>query len=118
MFKKFSFLFILITVLTTNVFAATVTWDNGAADSYWDSANNWDPDGVPTSSDFTWINSGSVTLDSNESIYEGYMGDGGSATLTMSSGSLTSTWALVVGIANGSTGTVNTRYNQKLWMAL
>ena len=42
--------------------AALVSWDNGAPDTLWNSAANWNPDGVPTSNDDVTINWGGITI--------------------------------------------------------
>ncbi|MFA6470970.1 MAG: G8 domain-containing protein [Candidatus Latescibacterota bacterium] len=43
------------------------TWDGGASTNNWNDANNWNPDGVPTSSDNVIIDSGYTVLISSAS---------------------------------------------------
>ena len=40
--------------------AALKTWDGGAGTANWADANNWNPDGVPTSADAVWLNNSST----------------------------------------------------------
>src|SRR4030042_6114584 len=47
--------FVLMLVLAGNAPAATLVWDNGGNGNLWSIAENWDPDGVPTSSDTAQI---------------------------------------------------------------
>ncbi|MHB1050004.1 MAG: beta strand repeat-containing protein [Bacteroidota bacterium] len=47
-----------------NVFGAPKTWDGGAATNNWNDANNWSPDGVPTSNHDVTLN-GANTIDIN-----------------------------------------------------
>ena len=44
--------------------AATKTWDGGAGTVYWADANNWNPDGVPASTDDVSL-TGANTIDIN-----------------------------------------------------
>lgn len=44
-----------------NTASLPITWDGGAATSNWGDANNWNPDGVPTSSSNVNLNLGSAT---------------------------------------------------------
>ena len=47
--------------LICSSYAATVTWDDGGADSLWSTALNWDTDTVPTSSDDAIITAPNTT---------------------------------------------------------
>ena len=53
------FTFCAAIVFASNAFAATsYYWDNGGVGSEWGTAGNWNPDGVPTSSDNNFISNG------------------------------------------------------------
>ena len=67
--------------------ATPITWDGEAGDGLWGSATNWDPDGVPTSTD-------NVVIDSV-------------AGLTVTIGGSTSAQAASLTIGDGSGSTVN-----------
>jgi hypothetical protein len=43
--------------------SALSVWDGGGVDDLWTTANNWNPNSVPTSSDNAQINNGSVLID-------------------------------------------------------
>lgn len=47
------------------LFAATITWDGGAATTNWSDANNWDTDVLPTNTDDVIINSATVNVNLN-----------------------------------------------------
>lgn len=53
--------FIACLLLVSNT-QAQVTWDGGAADDNWSSANNWNPNGVPTATDDVIIPNGFTTI--------------------------------------------------------
>ncbi len=60
---------ILVAVLTHLALAAPVTWDGGGGDAYWDTPNNWDPDGVPGAGDDVSItNDYSVIISNVQSV--------------------------------------------------
>lgn len=48
---------ILVLMGLAGILHAAVTWDGGAGNSAWSSANNWNPNGVPTSTDDVVIDS-------------------------------------------------------------
>lgn len=50
MYKKVLCL-IFVLGLTGSASATDYFWDGGAGDNLWDSANNWNPNGTPGSSD-------------------------------------------------------------------
>ena len=70
-----------------------IYWDGGGSGDLWSTAANWNPDGVPSSSDYAEINSGSALIDS--SITTTVLNTdlsriaGGTPVLTMTGGSLT-----------------------------
>jgi|GEM_PF-3407900 len=66
------------------LFAATVTWDGGAATTNWSDANNWDTDALPTNTDDVFINSADVLV--TEKAYVKTLSLTGSAKLTISVG--------------------------------
>jgi hypothetical protein len=66
MFKKLATFMALVLVLApvSNVFAATRDWDNGGADSKWDTDANWSSDTEPTSADGAYLrDTGETTTD-------------------------------------------------------
>jgi len=82
--------------LSSNVQAALVSWDGGAGDGLWTSANNWSDNAVPVAGDDVTIDSAAVTWD--ETAASGTF-SGNSLTLT---GTTTLT-ANTVFRANGAT---------------
>ena len=54
---------ILLLIIPTQItFAQTKTWDGGAGTSNWSDANNWSPNGLPSSSDYVIIDAGTVVI--------------------------------------------------------
>ena len=51
MFKKKLIVYLIVLAFGGSAFAATRTWDGGGDGTNWSSANNWNPNGVPTGSD-------------------------------------------------------------------
>lgn len=59
---------VILTILTFTYFSlhAQTTWDGGAGSSNWSDAANWNPDGVPTSSDTVVLDEGvAIIVDAN-----------------------------------------------------
>ena len=69
--KKLIISLIALAVCTTPALSATKTWDGGGSGTSWSSANNWNPNGVPGSSDNVIINAPGTT------ISVGWIGDTG-----------------------------------------
>jgi hypothetical protein len=57
----------LFVLATTSALAAPRSWDGGAGDNFWASANNWNPDGFATSDDLT-VNSTVVLATGSGSV--------------------------------------------------
>lgn len=58
----------LASLLPTPARASAVTWDGGGTDDAWDTAENWNPNGVPTAADDVIIN-GNVTVDHGQDTH-------------------------------------------------
>ena len=99
---------VVLLSLTVNAFA--VSWDNGSGDNLWSTAINWSPDGLPTISNPVNIAlaSGPIinapTAAAGTEIRVGM--SGGTASLTMNGGTLSSGNWLMIGIdTSGQPGT-------------
>ena len=57
------FKFILIALFFVNFSVAQTFFDNGGGDNLWSTAANWNPDGVPTSSDDILFMGATVVID-------------------------------------------------------
>ena len=57
------FKFILIVLFFVNITVAQTFFDNGGGDNLWSTAANWNPDGVPTSSDDILFMGATVVID-------------------------------------------------------
>ena len=63
---------LLLVFRNTQSHAATITWDGGAGDTLWSTAQNWDGDILPTTVDtvfFDSTNTSNVTIDSSIDIH-------------------------------------------------
>jgi hypothetical protein len=87
--KKIIGLFLLCIILQANSFAGIYTW-TGSVNSNWYNSGNWNPSGIPSSSDTINVNTttNSLVLDSNKTISRLVMNSGtidlGGDTLTIS----------------------------------
>jgi T5SS/PEP-CTERM-associated repeat protein len=97
--------------------ADLLIWDNGGSGSSWNTANNWNPNKTPTSSDDCRINDGgSATIDGFTAYCNWLtLGNAGSGTLTLSgtSGGLTAKDFIYIG--DVGTGTLNISGSTKLY---
>ena len=80
----------------SSALAAAVSWDGGASGS-WNTAANWSNDSIPTSSDDVTIDNAAVTTSSNISF----------STLTIGSGTYTTSLTLTNNITSGGSITIN-----------
>jgi hypothetical protein len=127
----FLFSFVLMLVLAGSSQAVTFVWDNGGASNLWNVPENWDPDGVPTSSDEARINipDANCIIDSSvEAVCSTVYVDGNSV-LNMTGGTLTMDGYLQIGQARDSNsfmimtggvasmGTEN-QTNGRLWVGI
>lgn len=96
---------LLLIVGVGSVDAALKTWDRGAGNNNWASPNNWNPNGVPTSSDDVVIpNNFNVTVNT-AAVCASFTINGGNKTnlITISTGqSLTVSGEVTIGAGNGS----------------
>lgn len=84
--------------LSRYAYSAAVSWDGGASTTDWNTAANWNPDGVPTSADDVTIST-SATVSSTAAVSFNSLtiGDGaGSVTSTVRIATLTSGGSLTV----------------------
>ncbi len=84
--------------LSRYAYGAAVSWDGGAGTTDWNTASNWNPDGVPTSADDVTIST-SATVSSTAAVAFNSLtiGDGaGSVTSTVRIASVTSGGSLTV----------------------
>jgi len=88
--------FVILFILPQKALAATVTWDGGSSGS-WNTNTNWSNDIVPTSSDDVTIDNTAVTTSSNISF----------STLTIGSGTYTTSLTLTNNITSGGSITIN-----------
>jgi len=98
--KIFSSLILMLAIVGIAAAATPATWIGGSG--LWSVGANWDA-GLPTFDNFVWIDSGAVTLNTTAVGYEVYLGNGGFASLNMTSGSLTTTWALILSLSGDAT---------------
>jgi hypothetical protein len=84
--KNLLFLFFAF-LISQSAFAQTKSW-TGATNSDWNTASNWSPSGVPTSSDDVYLNGGtnSITISSGTVTVKSIQLRGSSRTLTVNSG--------------------------------
>lgn len=90
-------------------------WDGGAANNLWSSANNWNPDGVPSANEDAWINS-AVTPTINANVLVDELKITANSILNIgAAGSLTITGDLMLNAGtiniNGQTLTLNGTFN-------
>ena len=105
-----------LTVLTTGVRAATITWTNNNSGS-WHVAGNWSPNQVPAAADVAVFNR-NVTLTVAEDVSVSELQLTGSGTLNVATGVLTAatlTWSGgwlrgVVQCGGGNIGVGTTKY--------
>ncbi|MDP7449612.1 MAG: hypothetical protein QF689_13555 [Candidatus Latescibacteria bacterium] len=96
----------LLLLVTFQAQAAVITWDDGAGDSNWNSALNWDTDTVPGAGDDAVINFGGglvVTVNTAESVNSVTCNDA----LTLSANTLTIAAASTINDFSQSGGTLN-----------
>lgn len=104
--------FLLVLAGVTPTFSAVKTWTNGASTGLWNSANNWQPSGAPTSSDtvvFDGTSSANCTLNTSVTIQALFIDNTYSGVFDMSSQTLTLTHALTINGSssfNANTGTI------------
>jgi hypothetical protein len=99
---------VLLLSLTPDTSAAT--WDNGGGDNLWSNATNWNPNVLPTISDAVSIAMASGPVINTPTAADGNQirvgMSGGTASLTMNSGTLSSGEWLMIGIdTSGQAGT-------------
>ncbi len=99
---------VLLLSLTPDAFAAT--WDNGGGDNLWSNATNWNPNVLPTISDSVSITMASGPIINTPTAADGNQirvgMSGGTASLTMNSGTMNVGEWLMIGIdASGQAGT-------------
>jgi fibronectin-binding autotransporter adhesin len=61
-------------------------WDGGAGTNSWSDANNWDPNGVPVSTEDAWIKTAATVQISSAVTINSFLMDNTSATTTLQSG--------------------------------
>ncbi len=96
---------LLLIVGVGSVDAALKTWDRGAGNNNWASPNNWNPNGVPTSSDDVVIpNNFNVTVNTAAVCASFTIGNGNQTnTITISAGqSLTVSGVVTIGAGTGN----------------
>jgi hypothetical protein len=114
MCKKVLYLISLALVLTIagNTDAATFQWDNGGTGNLWNEPANWDPDGIPTTSDETRVylpeDANKCVIDSSvtaqcQTVLVGTPSEG-PCYLEMKGGSITASGNFQIGQSSGSTG--------------
>jgi hypothetical protein len=94
---------------------AARVWDGGAANNLWSSANNWNPDGVPSANEDAWINT-AVTPTINANVLVDELKITANSILNIgAAGSLTITGDLMLNAGtiniNGQTLTLNGTFN-------
>ncbi|MBN2315620.1 MAG: hypothetical protein JXM79_16955, partial [Sedimentisphaerales bacterium] len=96
--------FVLVFALIGNVPAATYDWDNGGEEALWNVSGNWNPDGVPTSSDEARIemSDANCVIDSSVTAECSALYVNNNSHLEMTGGSLTMDGFLVISDATDS----------------
>lgn len=107
--KKIIIAAICVIGLVGGSYAATVTWDDGGADSLWSTALNWDTDTVPTSSDDAIITAPNTTalIDNTVSAVASTLDVGhenGPSELHITGGTLAVSGAVRPGYGGGAAG--------------
>jgi hypothetical protein len=90
---------------------AQKTWDGGAGNSNWSSANNWNPNGVPATTDNVTIGNFSVLLDASATVASLSVGSGGTAVLTISGNNPNKTLTVTGNVTINSGATINATGN-------
>ena len=104
-----SLLFFTLTYLTTS---AQKTWDGGAGTNNWNDANNWNPNGVPTSTDNVTIGNGfNVVLNTSTTIASLAVGGGISGQLTIGNNNTNRTLTVTANVSVNSGATITSTGN-------
>ncbi len=90
--------------------ATNIYWDNGGGDGNWNTATNWNPDGVPGTGTTQYARiamaTGPVFTGQTANVYRVYL-EGANGTITMNSGTLNTVNHFYAGVILTDTATIN-----------